>query len=252
MIIKLCETSKELAQKAAVEAAACLNAAIERKGFARLVLSTGNSQLETIEQLVQQPVDWSKVEMFHLDEYVGMEETHPASFKKYLKEKFVAKVSLKAAHFVPNDPALLDALSEEILKAPVDLGLIGIGENAHLAFNDPPADFETKAPYIVVLLDEACKNQQVGEGWFPDLDAVPTRAISMSVFQIMRCEKIISCVPFAVKAEAVRKVLENEITNLVPATMLKAHSDVTLYVDRDSFAQADETKVNSAGCILQQ
>ncbi|MBR4888881.1 MAG: 6-phosphogluconolactonase, partial [Clostridia bacterium] len=160
-----------------------------------------------------------------------------ASFRKYLKEKFTTKVNLKAAYFVDGTDENRKALGEKINESPIDIGLIGIGENGHIAFNDPPADFETEEPYIVVKLNDTCKKQQVGEGWFATPDDVPTHAVSMSVKQIMKCKKIISCVPYAVKADAVYKTISGELSNLVPATMLKTHPDFTLYIDHDSAAK---------------
>ena len=239
MEIRICKDSAELGQSAAKYVATILNACIAEKGSARIVLSTGASQFDTLSALVKEKVDWSKVEMFHLDEYVGLPESHGASFRKYLKERFVAKVgNLKAAHFVDGTEAGIAALTEEIRKAPIDIGLIGIGENGHIAFNDPPADFETDEAYIVVNLDDRCKQQQMGEGWFATIDDVPKQAVSMTVREIMRCERIISCVPYQVKAEAVHATLTNSLTNIVPATMLKQHRDFVLYLDRDSASLA--------------
>ena len=236
MEIRICENSEKLGISAARETAAAINKAIAEKGCARIALSTGASQFDTIKALVKEDVDWSKVEMFHLDEYVDLPETHGASFRKYLKERFVAFVpNLKAAHFVDGTVEGIAKLTEEIRKAPIDVGLIGIGENTHIAFNDPPADFDTTEAYIVVNLDQACRNQQMGEGWFKTFDDVPKQAISMTVYQIMQCKKIISCVPYAVKANAIDKLVHSEgVTNTVPATKLKEHPDVTVYLDLDS------------------
>lgn len=239
MEIRICSDSAELGKSAAKYVATVLNDCIAEKGSARIVLSTGASQFDTLSALVKENVDWSKVEMFHLDEYVGLPETHGASFRKYLKERFVAKVgNLKAAHFVDGTEAGIAALTEEIRKAPIDIGLIGIGENAHIAFNDPPADFDTTESYIVVNLNERCKQQQMGEGWFATIDDVPKQAVSMTVYEIMRCQKIVSCVPYKVKAEAVHATLTNSLTNAVPATMLKNHEDFILYLDNDSASLA--------------
>ena len=226
-----------LGSLAAKEAASIINDAIREKGSARIVLSTGASQFDTLVALVKENVDWTKVEMFHLDEYVNLPETHPASFRKYLKERFVSLVPLKAAHFVDGTPEGIAALTEELRSAPIDLGLIGIGENGHIAFNDPPADFDTNEAYIIVTLDERCRRQQVGEGWFATVDDVPEQAVSMTVREIMRCKKIISCVPYPVKADAVEKTLMNPLTNRVPATMLKEHEYFSLYLDQDSAAK---------------
>ena len=237
MEIRICKDSAALGASAAKHVAQVLRECIERKGAARIVLSTGASQFDTISALVKEEgIKWECVEMFHLDEYVDLPETHGASFRKYLKERFVDKVGkLKAAHFVDGTKECIEKLTEEIRKAPIDIGLIGIGENAHIAFNDPPADFDTKDAYIIVNLNERCKQQQMGEGWFATIDDVPKQAVSMTVYQIMQCERIVSCVPYAVKAEAIENTLKSsEITNLVPATMLKSHPNFILYVDEDS------------------
>ena len=238
MEIRICKNPDELGKSAAKETAACLRKCIAEKGYARIALSTGASQFDTIKHLVQEDVDWSKVEMFHLDEYVDLPITHKASFRKYLKERFTDHVpTLKAAHFVDGTREGIAKLTEEITQAPIDIGLIGIGENTHIAFNDPPADFDTQESYIVVNLDEACRRQQMGEGWFASFDDVPKQAVSMTVSQIMKCEKIISCVPYPVKAPAVAKTLQtDETTPYVPATKLKEHKDFILYIDMDSAA----------------
>ena len=237
MEIRICKNPEALGESAARQVSELLNRCIAEKGSARILLSTGASQFGTFTALVKQDVDWSKVEMFHLDEYIEFPDTHPASFRKYLQERFIDLLPcpMKAVHFVSGVVADLPALTAEIRKAPIDVGLIGIGENGHIAFNDPPADFDTDEAYIVVELDERCRRQQLGEGWFATLNDVPKQAISMTVKQIMSCEKIISCVPYPVKAEAVRKTLTaGETTNLIPATMLKEHKDFLLYLDADS------------------
>ena len=234
MEIRICKDRYELGKSAAALTAQLINKAIAEKGSARIALSTGASQFDTIAALVKEDVDWSKVEMFHLDEYVNLPETHIASFRKYLKEKFTSKVDLKAAYFVEGTEENRKELSAKISERAIDVGLIGIGENAHIAFNDPPADFNVEEPYIVVNLNDTCKNQQVGEGWFDTVDDVPKQAVSMSVKQIMKCESIISCVPYAVKAKAIYDTLKNPLTNEIPATMLKTHPDFTLYIDQES------------------
>ncbi|MBQ7398938.1 MAG: 6-phosphogluconolactonase [Clostridia bacterium] len=237
MEIRICKNSEELGISAAKYTAQVLKDAIAEKGSARIVLSTGASQFDTLKALVKEEgIKWECVEMFHLDEYVDLPETHVASFRKYLKERFVAKVgTLKAAHFVDGTKECIAKLTEEIRKEPIDIGLIGIGENAHIAFNDPPADFDTKQAYIIVNLNERCKQQQMGEGWFATIDDVPKQAVSMTAYQIMQCKKIVSCVPYKVKAEAVEKTVKTkEVTNLIPSTLLKTHPDFILYVDEDS------------------
>lgn len=211
---------------------------IERQGSARLVAATGASQLDFLETLVAEPgIAWSKVEMFHLDEYVGLPIDHPASFRKYLLERLINKVGLRRYHLLDGeqDPARVVAdAGRAITAAPVDLAFAGIGENGHLAFNDPPADFVTTEPYIVVTLDTACRRQQVGEGWFASIDDVPSRAISMSIRRLLESKEIICVVPDARKAVAVQACVEGDVTPDHPASILKTHSRVTLYLDRDS------------------
>ncbi len=226
--------ANELGERAANAAADYLNVLIERNGYARIVLSTGASQFETLQALVCSDVDWSRVEMFHLDEYVGLPETHIASFRKYLMERFISRVNLMNYYLVDGNPDSIPELTARLCSRPVDLGIVGIGENGHIAFNDPPADFFTKESYIVVDLNDTCKKQQVGEGWFETVDDVPKQAISMTPYRIMQCKKIISCVPHAVKAEAVRATLNEEVTNKVPATLLRTHRDWTLFLDEES------------------
>lgn len=230
-------TTQQAGQDAAKLIAQKLNEAIASKGCARLVLSTGASQFETVDALTREDVDWSKVTMFHLDEYVALPESHIASFRKYLKERFVSKVSLKEAVFVNGEgdvEANIAALTARLREDELDVGVIGIGENGHIAFNDPPADFETEVAYKVVDLDDRCKRQQVGEGWFATVDDVPRQAITMTVRQIMACKVIVSVVPHTVKAEAVRNTLSQPVNNMVPATILKTHPDWNLYLDADS------------------
>ncbi len=240
MNIVISKTADELGLRAAKKSAQVINEAIAKNGVARIILSTGASQFETLEHLVKEDVDWSKVVMFHLDEYIGMPDTHPASFRKYLKERFVDKTNVGEYHFVQGTEENIAELTQELRKAPIDLGLIGIGRNAHIAFNDPPADFDTKVAYLIVNLDAACRNQQLAEGWFPTIDDVPKQAVSMSVYQIMQCKCIISAVPHEEKAWAVANTLNHELTNLVPGTMLKTHDDFNLFVDANSYADVTE------------
>jgi glucosamine-6-phosphate deaminase len=247
MKVMVLKNPDELGREAAIFSANILNKAITEKGKARLILSTGASQFDTLKYLVKQNVDWNKVEMFHLDEYVGLPETHPASFRKYLKERFTNLTHPRKAFFVDGerDPVNnIQFLTEEIRKEPIDLALIGIGENGHLAFNDPPADFKTKEAFIIVNLDENCKKQQVREGWFPTVNDVPKQAISMTVYQIMQSQVIVSCVPYKVKANAVKMTLEKEMTNLVPATILKNHHDVVLFLEEESASLVDRDVLN--------
>lgn len=240
MNIQIFDTKKELGKQSASDAAKKIRSAIQKKGEANIILATGASQFETLGNLVEEPgIDWPKVTMFHLDEYVDLPETHPASFRKYLKERFELKVpDLKAAHYIQGDRENPEEecrrLNGIISKTDIDVALVGIGENGHLAFNDPPADFETDDPYIVVKLDKACRKQQMGEGWFDTLDDVPKKAISMSIRQIMKSKHIVCSVPDKRKAEAVRNCMEGEITNLHPASILQAHQNCTVYLDEQS------------------
>ena len=227
-----------LGQKAAEQVAVLINEAIAKNGNARIVLSTGASQFDTLEALRQKDIDWTKVEMFHLDEYIGVGSDHGASFVKYLKERFIKDdIPMQHSYFIDGlrDPQeMIREVTKAILAAPIDVALIGIGENSHIAFNDPPANFDTKESFIIVELDEACKAQQVREKWFATLDDVPKTAITMTVHQIMQSKAIISCVPYPQKAQAVKNTVESEVTNLIPATILKTHPNWTLYVDKDS------------------
>ncbi|MBR6085769.1 MAG: 6-phosphogluconolactonase [Spirochaetales bacterium] len=234
--ISVSATAAENGRKAAVKAAELINAAIREKGHARIILSTGASQFEMFENLVKQDVDWSKVEMFHLDEYVGLPETHIASFRKYLKERFVNIVHPGAAHFVGEGDVKknIEELTRELRKDVVDVGLIGIGENGHIAFNDPPADFDATEAYRIVNLDHKCRMQQVGEGWFATENDVPKQAISMLPRQIMACKAIVSVVPHKVKAKAVYDTITQKVNNMVPATLLKTHPEWYLFIDDDA------------------
>lgn len=239
MHIHIYPTTRQAGEDAARMIALDLNEAIDAKGSARLVLSTGASQFETIDALTRQAVDWSKVTMFHLDEYVDLPETHIASFRKYLKERFADRVPLKEAVYVNGNgdvQANIEALTRRLREAEIDVGVIGIGENGHIAFNDPPADLECDSAYKVVDLEERCKRQQVGEGWFASVDDVPKQAITMTVRQILACKKIVSVVPHAVKAEAVRNTLGRPVSPDVPAAILKTHPDWNLFLDAESAA----------------
>ena len=240
MQFSIAKSQTEMGKRAAETAARLLREAITQKGGARLVLSTGASQFSFFEALLSEQVDWSKVEMFHLDEYIDLPESHPASFRKYLKERFTSRVTLKAAHFVNTEGDVagsIASLSAELRKAAIDVAMIGIGENAHIAFNDPPADFDSQESYMIVKLDSRCKRQQVAEGWFPSEEAVPPQAVTMTVSQIMKSKTIISVVPGRNKAEAIRSVLcAPAVTNQVPATKLRDHGSWYLYIDEEASA----------------
>jgi glucosamine-6-phosphate deaminase len=238
VVIKCFNNKREMAKIAADQAASILKQAIKEQGKARLIAATGAAQFQFLETLTTLPgIDWQRVEMFHLDEYIGIPASHPASFCRFLQERLIQKTGI-THHFLLNgeeDAAqVIRRVGKELVSAPIDVAFVGIGENGHLAFNDPPADFETEEPYLVVTLDEACRRQQLGEGWFPTLDDVPQRAISMSIRQILKAKKIICIVPDARKANAVRACFEGEISPLAPASILRTHPDTTVYLDVNS------------------
>lgn len=239
MKIHVDSTAEQMGNRAAQETARRIRAAVQANGVCRILLSTGASQFEMLDALTKmEDIPWNQVVMFHLDEYVGMPMTHPASFRKYLKERFIDKVHPGAYFFVNGEGDIqknIETLTQEIRKAPIDVALVGIGENGHIAFNDPPADFETHEAYIVVNLDERCKKQQLGEGWFATMADVPNQAISMTVYQIMQSKAILSVVPGLRKAQAIQNTLEApQVTNRIPATKLREHSDWELFLDSDS------------------
>jgi len=237
MKVEIFNSKESLGKKAATDAAQKIRSALQTRQEANIILATGASQFQTIEHLItQEGIDWSRINMFHLDEYVGMSPTHPASFRKYLQERFVGIVPpLKSVNFIKGDAtdpkAECQRIGNIIVQHPIDVALVGIGENGHLAFNDPLADFNTREPFIVVYLDEACRRQQMGEGWFANLDEVPSQAISMSISQIMQSKSIICSVPDQRKAQAVKNCLENEVSPMHPASILQQHPDCTIYLD---------------------
>jgi glucosamine-6-phosphate deaminase len=237
MEVNIFESKAAMGRAAARKGAGLISGALEKNGSATIILATGASQFEMLDELVKARIDWSGVTVFHLDEYIGIPETHPASFRKYLRERFVDRVGPRAFHAIHGeaDPGEeCDRLGTLIRQQVVDVAFVGIGENGHLAFNDPPADFETDVPYIVVELDEVCRMQQLGEGWFPSIGSVPEKAISMSVRQIMKSGTIICTVPDARKAHAVKNTMEEIVSPLVPASILTTHPDAWLYLDRES------------------
>ena len=248
MKLKIYETKEMMGKAASEHAARLINEAIAERGYARILLSTGASQFPFFEWFVKEDIAWDKVEMFHLDEYVGIDPEHPASFNKYLRERFVDKVKPGKYHLIDGRAPVaetIEGLTALLAEKAVDMGLIGIGENAHIAFNDPPADFGDTRAYKVVTLDERCLMQQIGEGWFKDKDECFKQAISMTCPEIMKCKHIISVVPYKVKAEAVYKTVTSELTPEIPATLLKEHEDSYIYCDADSSALLSEDMINS-------
>ena len=231
------ETASEMGRQAAADGAVFLRDAIANRGEANLIVATGASQFSVLEALVQEPdIDWTKVTGFHLDEYLGLAMDHPASFRGYLKKRFVDQVNLQAFHYIDGQVTPIEneiqRLNEQIVAKTIDVAFVGIGENGHLAFNDPPADFETEEPYIVVQLDEACRRQQLGEGWFPTFEDVPQQAVSMSVRQILKSNAIVCSVPDERKAAAVKNTVQGPVQPTVPASILQQHPQTTLYLDK--------------------
>jgi glucosamine-6-phosphate deaminase len=240
MIIKIHEDKSALGRAAAEQAAVSLRKAIQESGPARIIAATGASQFEFLDALTAMPgIEWSRVEMFHLDEYIGLPISHPASFRRYLLERLIEKTGIRQYHFLDGDGDVANTVRKvgsEVTAAPIDIAFVGIGENGHLAFNDPPADFQTEEPYLIVDLDEACRRQQVGESWFANLSEVPKRAISMSVRQILKSKEILAVVPEARKAQAVKSCFEGEISPMAPASILRTHEHATIFLDKHSAA----------------
>jgi glucosamine-6-phosphate deaminase len=227
-----------MGEHAAKLAGEALRIALSERGSACIVVATGSSQFEVLDALVREPgIDWGHIDGFHLDEYVGIPPSHPASFCGYLKQRFVDRVPIRSFHYLDGlaDPVAVCRQAEEsIRQKTVDVALIGIGENGHLAFNDPPADFDIDASYHVVSLDEACRKQQVGEGWFTSLDEVPKHAISMTIREVLRARQIVCSVPDARKASAVRAAIEGPLSNMLPASILRQHPNATILLDESS------------------
>jgi glucosamine-6-phosphate deaminase len=241
MDVAIFDSRLKLAQAAANDAADLIRQAIAARGQAYLIAATGASQFEFLDALVVQPnLDWRQVTFFHLDEYIGLPQTHPASFRRYLQERLVDRIRPGAFHFLngdaPNPEAECRRVGELISRLTIDAAFVGIGENGHLAFNDPPADFETGEPYLIVELDEACRRQQVGEGWLESIGDVPERAISMSIQQILKAKHVLCVAPDRRKARAVRDCLELEVSALRPASILQQHAQTTIYLDKESAA----------------
>jgi glucosamine-6-phosphate deaminase len=239
MLLKIFSDKMSLGFSAADQAATAIRRAIAERGIARIILATGVSQFEFLDALTRAPgIDWTKVEAFHLDEYVGLPMTHPGSFRKILLDRVVNKTGITKYYFLDGDSAdpasVASDVGKQLASAPIDIAFLGIGENGHLAFNDPPADFDTEEPYLIVNLDEACRQQQVGEAWFADISEVPKRAISMSVRQILKADEIITVVPDKRKAPAVKASLEGKITPMTPASILRRHPNATVYLDGES------------------
>lgn len=237
MKINVYDSKVKMGKAAAEYGAIKIKESLTENGTANIILATGASQFEMLDHFVKQDIEWKKVNCFHLDEYIGLNESHPASFRKYLRERFYDLVDVNEFYFInadTNEKNECARLNNLIINYEIDIAFIGIGENGHLAFNDPPADFETEDPYIIVELDQKCRMQQLGEGWFSNLESVPERAISMSIKQILKSKSIICTVPDKRKAEAVKRALNDPVSPILPATILKNHNDVRLFLDKES------------------
>ena len=249
MYLRIFEDRVSLGNAAAEQGAAAIRRAIAERGRARIIGASAASQLEFLESLTAAPdIDWTRVELFHLDEYIGLPATHPASFCRFLRERLVEKTGIRITHFLSGDQDPLEVIRSAdaaIGAAAIDVAFVGIGENGHLAFNDPPADFANEEPFIIVDLDEACRRQQVGEGWFGSLDEVPRRAISMSVKQVLKAEEILAIVPGPKKAKAIETCMEGEISPWAPASILRTHGNTAVFLDRDSAALLSEDTLHA-------
>ena len=239
MLIRVFNDKTTLGRSAAEQAANAIRRAIADRGQARIIAATAASQLEFLDALTKAPdIDWSKVEAFHLDEYVGLPITHPGSFRKMLMEQLVQKTGISFYHLLHGDAAdpsaVIRDVGKQLASAQIDIAFLGIGENGHIAFNDPPADFKTEDPYLIVNLDEACRQQQVGEAWFANISQVPKQAISMSAKQILKAKEILAVVPDKRKAQAIKACFEGEISPMAPASILRRHSNATVYLDTNS------------------
>lgn len=239
MLLRVFNDKVTLGRAAAEQAANAIRNAISQRGKARLIAATAASQLEFLDSLTKAPeIDWTKVEAFHLDEYIGLPISHPGSFRKMLMTELVNKTGIKQYHLLdgdaPDPSAVVREVGRQLASSPIDIAFLGIGENGHIAFNDPPADFDTEEPYIIVNLDEACRQQQVGEAWFADILQVPKQAISMSAKQILKAKEILAVVPDRRKAQAIQSCFEGEISPMAPASILRRHTNATVYLDTNS------------------
>jgi glucosamine-6-phosphate deaminase len=239
MLLRIFKDKVSLGRAAAEQATTTIRSALAERGEARIITATGAAQFQFLEALTATTnIDWPKVEAFHLDEYVGLPASHPGSFKKFLMDNFASKTGIVKFHYLDGNASDVAAAAREVgrklISGPIDIAFLGIGENGHIAFNDPPADFDTEDPYLIVNLDEACRRQQVGEAWFADISQVPERAISMSARQILKARELLVVVPDQRKARAVKMCLEGEISPMAPASILRRHSNVTVYLDHNS------------------
>jgi glucosamine-6-phosphate deaminase len=239
MLLRVFKDKVTVGRSAADQGATAIRRALAERGRARIIAASAASQLQFLDALTKAPdIDWPKVEVFHLDEYIGLPASHPASFRYYLMEHLVNKTGIVHFHGIagdaPDPSAAARDMGKQLASAPIDIAFLGIGENGHIAFNDPPADFDTEEPYIIVNLDEACRRQQVGEGWFADMSEVPRQAISMSARQILKATELLATVPDQRKAQAVKACMEGEVSPKAPASILRRHPNATVYLDTNS------------------
>jgi len=249
MRLRIFEGRNTLGQAAAEQAAAAIRSAILENGKARIIGASAASQFEFLEALIVAPaIDWKRVELFHLDEYIGLPMTHPASFCKFLQDRLIEKTGITEYHLLNGEEdagTVIRRTNQAISAAPIDVAFVGIGENGHLAFNDPPADFSAEDPYIIVSLDEACRRQQVGEGWFADIQMVPQKAISMSVRQVLKSKEILAVVPGPKKAQAIKACFDGPVSPMAPSSILRTHPNATIYLDRESAALLSQETLNA-------
>jgi glucosamine-6-phosphate deaminase len=255
MRLKVFPAKTELSQAASEQAATAIRQAINDRGKARIVAATAASQIEFLDALTRAPeIDWRRVEAFHLDEYIGLPISHPGSFRKMLLQQLISKTGIPKYHLLDGDASdpreVVRTVGEALASEPVDIAFLGIGENGHIAFNDPPADFNREEPYIIVQLDEACRQQQVGEAWFADISQVPTQAISMSVRQILKAKEILAVVPDARKAQAIKRCFEGEISPMAPASILRTHPNATVYLDKNSASLLSATALQDDSPVV--
>ena len=245
MKITVSENKQALGKLAAQSGIHAIQEALAKKPRIAIILATGASQFEMLENLTGADIDWSRVTIFHLDEYIGLPEDHKASFRRYLRERVVDKLPSLYRFVGVNGSAddignEIERLNRLIHEQEIDVCFAGIGENAHLAFNDPPADFTTTEPFLQVTLDEACRQQQLGEKWFNSLEEVPAQAISMSIQQIMRSGVLILSIPDRRKAQAVKMAFEGPVDNRVPASIVQQHPDCRVFLDTESASLLSE------------
>ena len=238
MTVKIFQSNPALGLGAAEDFGKLISSILTKQGHASVIFASANSQLTFFSSLLQRKIEWSKISIFHMDEYLGMTDQHPASFSRFIREKLVNFIQPAAFYPLRGDTPDADVelrrYADLMQKYPPDLSVLGVGENGHLAFNDPPADFNTTKIIHTVTLDLACRKQQVGEGHFKTLDDVPKQALSLTVPALLAPKHVLAIVPERRKAEAVRAALKGPVTPQCPASILRTRSNATIYLDRES------------------